>query len=265
MVDLSPHDVLAGGALGYMDHLSTLGVHLQHIEVFDDDAHPLRVNGIAVSPAGEIFLAAGDPEGTRDNDPHDVAYVATVPPKLATLVARSDNTMELWTLALDLTLIEKFTGLATDSGWTRDRYGKLRVGTDHDTLYYTDRGRTIFRWSLEDGVQLPHHVQLPLDSPYVYAGFDLDDAGDIVIAVTEDGNGPRNAVALDGLAVWTDEVEPDDAIYHVLKLSALDFSDILTYPVSLSPAGANAEITALAVSVVSGVVARRRVQSALIA
>lgn len=249
MVDLSQHDVLIGGALGYLDHISTTGTHLQHLQTFDDDTtpNPLRVNGIAIAPDGEIYMALGDPLGVKDEDPQDLVYVNTVPAVLALLVARTDNTLELWTLSLGLELVDKHPGLAVDDGWTRDRYARIKVGIDQNTIYYTDRGRTIFRWDLTAGAQLPNHAQLPEDSPYIYAGFDIRPNGDIVMAVTGSGNGPRNAVAIDDTVVWVDEVNPDDETYHARNLTLPTFTDILTYPVSLSPAGTNAEITALTV------------------
>jgi hypothetical protein len=253
MADLQPGDVLAGGEFGYLDHFSSTGVHIQHIPTFDDgdEPYPLRVNGIAIGPDGEMYFALGDPFQENDDDPHDICYVATDPPKLAALVARRDDTLELWTLALDMTLITKYTGLDTDAGWTKERYCKLKVGSDNNTIYYTDRLDTIFRFDLALGVQLAPHVQLDETSPHIYAGFDIGPGGDIVIAVTNNGNGPRNAVATDSISVWCDEINPDDETYHVLKLGLADFGDVLTHAVSLDPAGINGQIRALAVYVSS--------------
>lgn len=251
MADFLPGDILVGGAYGYAEHLRADGAtFVQHLELPDEfGAIPTRVNGITFSPSGEAFFALGDPDGAADNDPHDVVYVPSVPPKLAALIAKSDDTANLITLdLLDGAVLTTYTGIDVDAGWTRDRYLKLDVGCDGRTVYYTDQGRTIFRFDLATGSQLTPFAQLAPDSPYVYAALKLRRDGDLIVAMTDSGNGPRNGIAFDkdNLHIWVDEINPDDESYEILKRLQTDGDgNIATHTVSLDPAAVNDEVTAL--------------------
>lgn len=267
MPDLTLHDLLVGGKLGYVNHRSALGVNLGYIAAYDDQSvpRPLQVNGITVAPTREFYLALGDPAGEADEDPHDIVYVDTTVPTLAALVALASNTLQLWRLTVDGAIISKVT-VATEPGWTRDKIARIDIDCDENTIYYTTRQKTIFRWDLAAASQMAHFDQLPLHSPYVYASFKRMRSGDFIVAMTNGGNGPQNAVALDTTAFWTDEINPADAVYHVFRRSYEDGSDLQSFAATLDPASANGVITALAVAYeVCAVAARRRVQSALIA
>ncbi len=256
MPDFERGDLIVGGNHGYYAQHRPYrpyptGVPLvQHVEVLDDTGNRLRVNGGVFSPAGDLYLALGDPAGLADHDPHDIAYAAGNPPKLAVIVARADNTAELRTYSLDGALLAEWP-VATDPGWTRDRYLKLDVNCAGIIAYYTGRGRTIFRFDLSTGTQLDPFAQLASDSPYVYADFQLlpPQDGGLVVAETGSGMGPRNAVALDldGTSLWTDEINPIDGRYEVYRRALGDGSDILSFPGTLDPGGANDAITALIV------------------
>jgi hypothetical protein len=267
MPDLAVHDVLVGGSLGYLNHRDGNGVSLGYVAAFDDQTvpRPLQVNGITVTPTREFYLALGDPTGEADEDPHDIVYVDTATPTVAALVAFASNTLQLWRLTTDGAIISKVS-VATEPGWTRDKIARIDIGCDENTIYYTTRQKTIFRWDLAAGTQMPAFDTLPAESPYIYAAFKRMKNGDFIVAMTSGGNGPQNAVALDATGFWTEEVAPADEVVHVFKRHYDDGSDLLSFAATLDPSGTNGEVTALAVPYeVCAVVARRRVQSALIA
>lgn len=246
MVDFAEHDVLAGSALGIIDHFSTDGVHVSFIEITDDQDNPMRVNGIAVSPTGEIYTARGDPSGIADEDPHDVAYRNSDPPEIVGLLARMDDTLELWRMNTTLTAtIARYANIDVDPGWTKTTYAKLRLNAAGTVAYYTTRQDTLFRWDLVNEEQMAPLFALDAEDPYILAAFDVRANGDLVTAETAGGNGPRNAVAIDGNVAWIDEINPDDDSYEARKIGLPALADVLTYTVDF--AGTNAEITALAV------------------
>ncbi len=257
MPDFRRGDLIVGGNRGYFaQHRPQRPVALetplvQHVAVVDDVGNPLRVNGAVFSPAGDLYLALGDPAGLADQDPHDVAYVSKSPGYLAVIVARANDTAELRKYTLGGEQVAAWP-VATDAGWTRERYLKLDVDCAGTIAYYTDRGRTIFRFNLDTGAQLAPFAQLPAGSGYVYADFQLmpTPPGGLVVAMTGTGTGPRNAVALDvdGRTLWTDEINPSDARYDVFRRSLADGTDLLSFPARLDPEGTNDEVTALACS-----------------
>jgi WD40 repeat protein len=259
VVAITRGDVLIGGSLGYVEDITRTASFVQYIEAFDDLGNPLRITGITFSPAGEPFFTHGDPDQLTDKDPHDVVYLSKNPntgqPGLAVLIARLDDTLELWTYDLDSNVVHTYTGLAVDAGWAHADYTKIDVLCDSKTILYSDRGRTIFKYDLTgSGTQLGNASQLDVGDPYIYAAFKVIRPGqEIVVAKTASGNGPRNAICLDSdrISLWTDEINPPGD-YHVFRRMLADGTDGPTYEsvtVSLAPGvggvGNNGEVFSL--------------------
>lgn len=238
-------DVVIGGALGYAEHITPTGTHVQELDILDDLGSRMRCNGITFAPDGTMFTAHGDPLGAEDYDPHDVVWMPNGS-GLLVILARTNNTALLRLYdPVSHTVTATWTGLALDTGWTPTQMLKLDVLCDSRTVYYTDRGRTIFRYDLQESVQLSHFQQFAAESPYAYAAFKLRRGGEIIVAVTTSGNGPRNAVCLDKdpLYHWTDEINPP-GVYHVFKRLTEDGSMVLQHSVQLTPTG-SAEVFSL--------------------
>jgi hypothetical protein len=250
MVDVNFGDIIVGGDHGYWEHLLSDGTFVQHIAAVDDEDNPMRANGVTFSPLGEIFFALGDLAGVADNDPHDVTYInSTTPNTLAVMVARNNDTARIKKLSLDDGSVLADYPVATDTGWTRDRYLKADSTCD-GIIYYTDMGRTIFRFDINTGTQLSNFAQLSEDSPYIYGALKIVETGDVIVAMTESGNGPKNGIALDanGTSFWCDEVNPGDgsyAIFKRLQSSGINSPSSETHVVRLNPANVNDEITSL--------------------
>jgi hypothetical protein len=253
MVNLQPGDVFVGGNYGYVTQHRKSGIFwpvVQYIAIVDDEGNQLCPNGLDVGPDGELYTAEGDPDGLADNDPHDVAYVTSDPPKLAAIIAKADDTAEIRTYNLD-GVLQNTWNIEVDEGWTKTNMLKIDVACDGFTAYYTDRGRTIFKFNIETGTQLANFHQLDEDSEYIYADLALlpaTDSGDILIVnMTNLGNGPRNAVAITYNGYWSDEVSPADSSYEVFLRDLDNANDLESFTVSLSPDDDNDEITAIAV------------------
>src|SRR5581483_5946327 len=234
MTDLAPGDSLIGG-LGHIDIIQPNGTLVERRPIVDALGKPLQVNGIAVSPSGHYQLAASPP-GETINRPHDIAYLPDGSGYIE-IVQASPRSARLWKLDLAGNRVGTWT-IETDDGWTTGLL-RLDVAPDGKTVYYTDSGRTIFRFDIgtDVGPQLTPFAQLPTDSPNIYAGFTLLPDGGLVIAMSKTGDGPRNAVCPDAdpTMFWTDGVDVDGqrAIY---KRKLADGSDVLSYPVDYNVA-----------------------------
>ncbi|HZT06994.1 MAG TPA: glycosyl hydrolase [Chloroflexota bacterium] len=230
MTDLAPGDILIGG-LGHIDIIHPNGT-LERRPIVDALGKPLQVNGIAVSPSGHYQFAASPP-GETINRPHDIAYLPDGSGYIE-IGQASPRSAQLWKFDLAGNRVGTWT-IETDDGWTTGLL-RLDVAPDGKTVYYTDSGRTIFRFdiSTDDGMQLQPFDKLPMDSPNIYAGFKLLSDGGIVLAMSKTGNGPRDAVCLDNdrTSFWTDEVNPAvPGQYHIYRRSLADSGNkIDTYP-----------------------------------
>lgn len=246
-MDFSPLDVVIGGSYGYAEHINTGGVFQQHIELRDDDDNLMKVWGSTFTPDGEAHFALGQRGSYEDYTPHDVCYIpGTDPHKLAALIGRTNNTVELWITDTDYNILQTITGLNKDTGWVYTTPLKLAIACNGDTVYYTDQGRTIFKLSLATGLNLANHAQLSVGSPYIYGGIDVQPDGDIYVAMTTTGTGPRRDVCLGGAShVWTDVVNPIST-YRAYKRNITDGSEVLNHVVRLNPANVNDEILSLA-------------------
>src|SRR5581483_3997147 len=233
MTDLAPGDILIGG-LGHIDIIHPNGT-LERRPIVDALGKPLQVNGIAVSPSGHYQFAASPP-GETINRPHDIAYLPDGSGYIE-IGQASPRSAQLWKFDLAGNRVGTWT-IETDDGWTTGLL-RLDVAPDGKTVYYTDSGRTIFRFDIgtDVGPQLTPFAQLPTDSPNIYAGFTLLPDGGLVIAMSKTGDGPRNAVCPDAdpTMFWTDGVDVDGqrAIY---KRKLADGSDVLSYPVDYNVA-----------------------------
>ena len=215
-----PGDILIGGDVGFIDHIRADGTLVDQLSLPDEGGEPVRANGIDIGPDGTVYLAKA-PSGAGTAVPHDVAYIPDGSGVLR-IVQTTPGVAELWKYdASDGELLKQWS-IETDDGWTTGLM-RLDVAADSSTVFYTDSGRTIFRFSIGPGVpdaerQMEPFDQLPVDSPNIYAGFTLLPDGGLVIAMSKTGDGPRNAICLDGsrTAFWTDEVSPTGE-YHIYK------------------------------------------------
>lgn len=248
-MDFSALDVVIGGAHGYAEHIDTLGVFKQHIELRDDDNNLMKVWGACFDPDGDAWFALGQIATYEDYTPHDICYIpGTESPKLfAVLIPRLDDTLELWVYDEDAVVVDTFTGLDTDTGWAHTTPCKLCVACDGDTVYYTDHGITIFKYSLTTGQLTPYDVLTDLN--YIYAGIDIDAEDEIYVALTpvvNQGIGPRRDVTLGSAdSIWTDKV--GETPIEVQKRNNVSPNTLLLeHEVSLSPAADNTEVLSLA-------------------
>lgn len=261
-MDFSPLDVVIGGRFGYAEHISTTGAHLQHIELRDDDTNLMKVWGATFTPDEVAYFALGQRASYEDYTPHDVCYIPRTkePYKLAVLIGRTNDTVELWIYDTDNTVLQTFTGLNKDTDWVHTMPLKLAIACDGDTVYYTDQSRTIFRYSLTTG-QLPIFDQLPIGSPYIFGGIEVQPDGDLYRAMTTTGTGPRRDVCLGGTtSIWTDIVNPPASTYKAFKRHNVTQIEILNHTVSLSPTADNDEILCLACNYYACVIRPRRRQ-----
>lgn len=251
MVDFSPQDVVIGGAHGYAEHINSSGTHVQHIELRDDPGtgNLMKVWGACFTPQGDAFFALGQIATYEDYTPHDICYIpGTVSPReFAVLIPRLDDTLELWRYDEDGNVLDTFTGLDTDTGWTHETPCKLCVACDGTTVFYTDQGETIFSFDLTSGTQNADFDTAPTN--YIYAGIDIDGLNDLYVNLTpivSGGVGPRRDLSLGGLDhLWVDQV--NETPIKVYKRSTSDGSEILNHEVSLDPSDINSEVLSLAV------------------
>lgn len=278
-------DLLAGGSLGWAETIrgTITPLHIDWTQGYDDDPvapNVMRLTGITFSPSGEAFFSHDDPTQNSDKAPHDVAYLSKNPntnqPGLAVLIARLDDTLELWTYDLSGAVVHKYNGttgdpLETDATWLRYRgsgevperlpYARLDVLCDGKTIYYTDMGRTIFRYDLTgSGSQLSNFAQLGPEAHHIYASIRvLKPSGKVLVAMTSSGNGPRNALALnaDKATFWADEINPPDGYWDIFRRNLQDGAQVMdasfppaavTYRPRLEPGtgDTNAEVWSLA-------------------
>lgn len=279
-------DLFAGGSLGYFEQIRG-ATHIDWEQGYDDGHldnptavdNIMRLTGRTFSPSGDAFSSHDDPTQQSDYAPHDLVYLSRNPntgqPGLAVLVARLDDTLELWTFDLSGTLVHKYNGttgdpLETDPTWKRNTlgdegevlpYARLDVLCDSKTIYYTDMGRTIFQYDLTGtGTQLSNFAQLDTAARHIYASIRIvKPSGKVLVAMTSSGNGPRNALALnsDRATFWADEINPPDGFYDIGKRNLQDGAQVMdasfppaatTYRVRLEPGtgDTNSEVWSLA-------------------
>lgn len=243
-MDFSAGDVVIGGAHGYAEHINSEGVHQQHIELRDDDNNLMKVWGATFTPSGDAHFAVGQITTYEDYTPHDICYIpGTDPPEFAVLIGRLADAVELWHVDENHAVLATYTGLNTDTGWVHTTPLKLAVACDGDTVYYTDQGASIFRYSLTTGQLAVFDVSA--DPNYIFGGIDIDADGDIYVALTTTGVGPRRDVALGSTTeLWTDQV--GETPISVYKRLISDGSEVLSHEVSLDLANINDEVLSLA-------------------
>lgn len=248
------NDLLAGGPLGWAETIRNV-LHIDWTYGYDngsEDAyvgaadHPMRLTGITFSPSGTAYFSHDDITQLSDYAPHDITYLTRNPntnrPGLAVLIARMNDTLELWTYELDRTFVYAYTGLQVDTSWKAYRgpddsrpdmrlpYCRLDVLCDSRTIYYTDMGRTIFRYDLNGaGSQLANFAQLGTEAHHCYASIRvLKPSGDVLVAMTTSGHGPRNALALNkDRTFWADEIHPPDGFWDIFERSLVDGLEVL--------------------------------------
>lgn len=247
MVDFVAGDVVIGGEYGYAEHINTSGVHQQHITLQDDNGNLMKVWGATFTPQGDAYFALGALDSYEDYTPHDIVYIpGTNPVQFLVIIGRTDDTIELRKYDADGNILATYLGLNRDTDWAHETPLKMAVACDGHTVYYTDQGRTIFRYDITgSGTQLADFAQLAVGSPYIYAGIDIQPDGDLYVAMTVGGVGPKRDVTVGGIDnIWTDQV--NETPVKVYKRSITDGSEILNHEVSLSPSGDNDEVLALA-------------------
>lgn len=251
MVALNPGDIAIGSEHGYVEVITSAGVFVQHLDAVDDLLNRMRVNGLTFDEDGNIYYALGPVvQGSRDFIPHDVVYMPDGS-GLLTIIARSNNTVILRKHGLVLgQLIQEWSPIQVSSDWTRDRYLKLDIACDSKTVYYTDRGLTIYKYDLETSTQLDPFKTLSATEGFRFNAFKLLYDGEVITSKTNGGNGPRNAICVDSsqTSAWTDEINPPDGTYYIFKRLISDGSDVSSVQVNLTPnpATSNDEVTALA-------------------
>lgn len=244
-------DIFVGGLLGYLEKLSTLGEHLAWLECRDTPVtgNLCKVLGVTVGPDGEPYSAL-EPltGGPYDYQPHDISYdIAN--DRLVVILARTNDTALIRILNLDAdTVIAEFTGIDLDTGWTHETPLKIVVDCAGEVAYYTDMGRTIFRYDLTGaGAQLTPYWELPVDDPNCFGDLDIRSNDQIIVDMTITGHGPRRACGLGSDEfVWADRINPPDGIHRIYKIRTDDHSDVLASVVALDPNGGNGEITTVA-------------------
>lgn len=276
------NDLLAGASLGWAETIRST-MHIDWTYGYDDGSidayvgaedHPMRLTGITFEPNGKAHFSHDDVTQLSDYAPHDLAYLSRNPntgrPGLAVLVARIDDSLELWTYELDRTFVHAYTDLQTDASWKMYRgndagfpglrlpYCRVDVLCDSRTIYYTDMGRTIFRYDLMGaGSQQANFAQLLPAAHHCYAAIKvLKPSGKVLVAMTTSGHGPRNALAINkDRTFWCDEIHPTDGYWDLFLRRLQDGAKVLdasippvgiTYRPRLDPAGANVEVWSLA-------------------
>jgi len=222
-------DVIVGGGIGRCDVLHSDGSHVGYLSVLDAGGARLRVNGIDFLPNGDPVICGGDPSFAVGDNPLDVRFDRKRN-SLAMLVAQLDDSLEVWCLNLDGTLIEKQPGLAVGA-WVHTSKAWLAVDCG-GTMYYTVGDDTVRTWDLDGATQGPDFVTVA--SPYIAAAIDVTKGGNLVVAKSLSGVGPQQAVAVSSPThVWTDQL--NETPVKVYKRLISDLSDVLSHTVSLDP------------------------------
>lgn len=229
-------DVVIGGSHGFAEQIKPDGTFIQHLVMNDDQGNPMRCSGITFDGDGNMYtcLSPMNYVKIKDNVPHDLVWMPDGS-GLITAIARSTGKLEFWKYDLTQhTVLKKWTNPQTDSGWTTDKYIKIDIECDSNTLWYTDQSKTLFKYNLGTSTQMTPFAQFT-DTNYVYAGFKLLPDGGVLVAVTGSGDGPHNSLCLnsDASTCWTDEINPTNNIYHAFKRSLTDGSHIKTITLSL--------------------------------
>lgn len=245
-MDFDAGDIVIGGAHGYAEHINSLGVHRQHIELRDDDNNLMKVWGACFTPQGDAFFALGQIAAYEDYTPHDICYIpgTDTPREFAVLIGRLDDTVELWRYDEDGNILDTFTGLSKDTGWTHEVPLKLCVACDGTTVFYTDQGASIFSFDLNSGTQnTVFYVES--DPNYICGGIDIDKNNDLYVARTTTGEGPRRDVSLgDASNIWVDQI--NETPIKVYKREIIAGTEILNHTVSLDPSNINSEVLSIA-------------------
>lgn len=241
MVNFNPGEVCIGSAHGFIQHISAAGTTLQQIPINDDQGLPIKIFGITFSNDGEMFTCGG-PAGGSDYMPNDIVYIPNGT-GLVVIIARLDNTAELWHYDLDGNVLDTWV-VDTDDGWEGEPL-KIDIACDSETVYYSDQLYTIFSFNIATGLQGTPLAQLATNSDYRFNAFKLLPDGGFVVNKTNTGNGPKNAICLnvDKTTTFVDEVNPTDETYSIWKRNISNGAQTLEVPVSFN--GINDEVSAL--------------------
>jgi hypothetical protein len=246
-MDFNARDVVIGGAHGYAEHINEAGTHQQHIELRDDDNNLMEVWGACFAPNGDAFFALGQIGSYEDYTPNDICYIPGTdnPKEFAVIIGRTNDTIELWRYDEDGNILEQFTGLDQDAAWVHTEPLKLCVACDGTTVYYTDQHESIFSFDLNTGTQNPVFDVHPDYPNFVYAGIDIQKDGDLYVAMTTTGVGPRRDVSIgDASNIWTDKINETPIV--VQKRNSTTEALVLDHTVSLDPSDVNSEVLSIA-------------------
>lgn len=122
-------------------------------------------------------------------------------------VVTEPGTLEFWKYDYDDGhIIKKWTNnIRTDSDWSQGSV-KISVACDSTTVFYTDSGKSIFRYDLNSSTQLADYDVLSDDSPYLYGGIRVLSTDLSTRTVDSNGLevGPVVVVAMTKTRYWTE-------------------------------------------------------------
>lgn len=250
-MSFAPGQIARGGKHAYIEILNPDGTHASFLHLLDDHGNPVTfVTGVVFRPSTSDLFACGTPDLTLDYAPHDIDCFPNESGLLVAVV-RASSTLEFWKYDFDGNVIQTWNP-EPEYGWAKEST-KISIACDNRTVFYTQSLRSIRRFDLQTGAQLPDYQTLPVDSPYIFGGIrtiprsGAGDDLDVVVAMTLTGDGPRLALCLDAdrSSFWTGEVNPSGP-YHVFKRALIDRSLLLSVVTSDDPADDNDQTLSLA-------------------
>jgi hypothetical protein len=222
MAAFDPGDIADGGTNEYIAIYHADGSFSQVVHVTDtgtitgasSSGPQTLVTGVTFRPPTDELFSVSTPSMALANVAHDIDWI---PNDAGLIVARvpAAGQIQLIQYDFDDTIIGGPWNVAVPPGYGR-QHVKISVACDSDTVFYTTQQKVVKRWSLASG-QLSDYWTLPSSSPYIFGGLralsnasGVGDNRDIVVAMTQTGRGPREAVCLDsdGISLWSDEINP---------------------------------------------------------
>lgn len=253
----SADDIYIGGPYGYIERIAPNGDHVAWIEVREGGVLR-KVWGLTFDPYGTLHMATGPiGQGTVEEQVHDLTYLP-ISNQMVKIVHRSSRAhLDIFNMdgSLAYTRGPLWLGTTGSPSFTNlpPIVMKITASCLTSKVFYTNRGGNR---SPGDNILEQNVLSASTGSRYVFnatehkfGDLQMMGSGRMVVAMTVNGNGPRNAVAVASEeVVWTDEINPPDGIYRVYKRSLVDGEDILFHEVALTPDGLNGEVTALAIN-----------------